>query len=124
MFRAFIPSGKVKWFDEKIKETPEIDVWLSIRLLHRPLLNYKYFSEFKLRYNTLHDLETLTELLRNNQIRLEVLVDDLNERPDKLLREKRLVGRVNNRRNVRSVYKSFNQVRFYLVIKFLNFFLN
>ncbi len=122
MFRAFIPSGKVKWFDEKIKETPEIDVWLSIRLLHRPLLNYKYFSEFKLRYNTLHDLETLTELLRNNQIRLEVLVDDLNERPDKLLREKRLVGRVNNRRNVRSVYKTFNQVCFCLVIRFLNFF--
>jgi len=132
VFRAFIPDSKVKWFDEKIRQTPEIDIWLSTRLLNGPLLNstsinYKYFCEFKLKYQTGQDFEVLIELLKSNKIKLEVLIEDLSEKPDfsdkptKPLKEKRQIRKKNERNNSRSVYKSFGQVNLKLLIFRNNF---
>ena len=124
IYRAFIPSNKVKWFSDLINDTPKIDIWLSIRL-HRATTNfntthfggssnYKYFSEFRLRYRTQSELENLTSLLKQNHIKLEVIFDNLNQIEPPLRREKRLITEMGGKRPLekKQVYKSFNEVIF------------
>lgn len=119
MFRAYIPSNAVSWFSELITDREEIDVWLSIRRNRNKqnelFKNYKYFCEFGFKYNTEEMLGEFLNDLQANNIKFEIIIEDLHIYLNETLsRQKRLTTERNSYRNNTMRYQSFYTVSFIL----------
>ena len=79
--RAFIPEKSVAWVNKFINAQSDIDVWLSIRLINQgefsDIVNstlFKYYTEFKCAH-----FDLIHHEFASHQIKLQVLVDDLDK---------------------------------------------
>lgn len=71
---------------------PQVDIWLSTRLNKYENRTFKYYSEFRFKTDQ-SDADFLNQI-NKNEIRLEVLIDDLHAYlNEKLIREKRFSTR-------------------------------
>lgn len=97
-----------------VTELPQLDVWLSTRLLDERNQTYKYYSEFRLRLKE-SELNLVDEFSKLD-VKLELLIDDLNAFIDEKekRKEKRFVSHFSRSQQSRRIigrYASYAEVR-------------
>ena len=111
MYRAYIPTKSIEWFNEFVNSSPHFDVWLSTRLNKIENKSYKYISEFRIKSLN----SELIAQFNSKNIKLEVLIDDFIKYIDeKIVREKRLTSskKRSGSKKVVGKYVSYSEVLF------------
>ncbi len=112
LYRAYIGKKNIEWFNKYMTDSPFVDIWLSARLNKQENQTYKYFSEFRITsgYN---ESELINQLIKND-IKLEVLIQDLNKNREKRFNH----NKNNNNKRVVGKYVSYNEVKHFKLIVF------
>lgn len=114
MYRAYIPSKSIQWFNEFVYSLPQFDVWLSARHNTNSSKSLKYISEFRVK-----SLKTENELLdqfEKKGIKLEVLIDDLIKYIDNKINRERRFTENHKRIGAKKIvgkYVSYSEVKPY-----------
>ena len=79
LYRAYLPKSSAKWFNNLILNEPEIDLWLSTRLIHDiKNTSLQYFAEFRVKNSSIL-MNRYEKAFEERGIKLKILVDDLNQ---------------------------------------------
>lgn len=89
-----------------------VDIWLPARLNKQENQTHKYFSEFRIK-SSYNESELINQLIKND-IKLEVLIQDLNKNREKRFNH----NKNNNNKRVVGKYVSYNEVKKFKLIVF------